>query len=163
MTIGLTSKLRWAWLLGMGMAMVLLSAPAALAGEAYLLPVPSITIYPGDTIKGAFLVDRDFSSNSTALRGGVFQSREGLVGKLARRTLLPGTPIPINAVAEPRAVSNGGKVRVVFSQEGLEITTYATALQNGGVGDVISIRNLDSGQTISGIVQADGSVRVGGG
>ncbi|MGP0058622.1 MAG: flagellar basal body P-ring formation chaperone FlgA [Beijerinckiaceae bacterium] len=149
--------------LGISLFAAISAGSAARAEEGYVLPVPNITIYPGDTIKDAWLVDRDFSANTVATRGAVIQSRSALVGKLARRTLLPGVPIPVNGIGDPRTVANGGKVRVVFSQDGLEITTYATALQPGSVGEVISVRNLDSGLTISGIVQSDGSVRVGGG
>jgi flagella basal body P-ring formation protein FlgA len=152
-----------ACVLVMGLVMTIGAGSAVRAEEDYVLPVPNITIYPGDTIRDAWLTDRDFSSNTALTRGGMIQSRSAIVGKLARRTLLPGAPIPANAVGAPRAVANGGKVRVVFIQDGLEISTYATALQAGGVGEVISIRNLDSGLTISGIVQSDGSVRVGGG
>lgn len=136
---------------------------AALAAASNMvLPVPSVTIYPGDVIQDGFLVDRDFSSNPLAPRTGVIESRQGLVGKVARRTLLPGVPIPLNAVTEPNAITNGARVRVIFEQEGLDIETYAIALQAGSVGQVISVRNPDSGMTISGVIQADGSVRVGG-
>lgn len=162
MASGFTRKLQRACVLGAGLIAAGFAAGPAEAGEGYLLPVPNITIYPGDTIKDAWLVDRDFSSNTAARRGAVIEQRAEIVGKLARRTLLPGAPIPMNAVTEPRAVANGGKIRVVFAQDGLEISTYATALQPGSVGEVISVRNLDSGLTISGIVQSDGSVRVGG-
>ncbi|HLH10782.1 MAG TPA: flagellar basal body P-ring formation chaperone FlgA [Methylovirgula sp.] len=133
-------------------------------GPAYAadpLPVPAIVIYPGDTIKDQMLVDRDYPEDSP-VRGSAIGSHAALVGKIARRTLLPGLPIPINAVGSPDAVTNGAKVRVIFEQDGLVIETYAAALQSGGVGQVISVRNLDSGITISGIVQSDGSVRVGG-
>lgn len=128
----------------------------------YVLPVPSVTIYPGDMIQDSFLVDRDFSGNPLTPRAGVIDSRKLIIGKLARRTLLPGVPIPLNAVTEPNAINNGARVRVIFSQDGLDIETYAIALQSGTVGEVISVRNPDSGITISGIVQSDGSVRVGG-
>ena len=37
------------------------------------------------------------------------------------------------------------------------------ALQDGAVGDVIKVRNSDSGVTVSGAVQPDGTVRVSGG
>ena len=43
------------------------------------------------------------------------------------------------------------------------ISTYASALQAGGVGDVIPVRNTESGITVSGTVQIDGTVRVGNG
>jgi flagellar basal body P-ring formation protein FlgA len=140
---------------------------ALLCGEAFaaapkILPVPAITIYPGDIIRNSFLVDRDFTGHEALIEQGVVDSRQGLVGKLAKRTLLPGAPIPTNAVAAPDAVKNGEKVRVVFREDGLVIETYALALQGGAVGQVISVRNIDSGRTISGVVQTDGSVRVGG-
>lgn len=135
---------------------------ARAAAQNDVLPVPSVTIYPGDQIKNSLLVDRNFAGRLLAPQGGVITSRAQLVGKLARRTLLPGLPIPINAVTVPNAVTNGEKVKVVFQQGGLDIETYAVALQAGRVGEVISVRNVDSGMTISGVVQADGSVRVGG-
>jgi flagella basal body P-ring formation protein FlgA len=132
------------------------------AAESIVLPVPNITIYPGDTIKDSWLVDREFPANSLAAKAAALDTRLSIVGRSARRTLLPGVPIPINAVMEPKAVANGAKVKVIFEEGGLSIVTYATALQAGSVGEVISIRNLDSGLTISGIVQSDGSVRVSG-
>ncbi|MGA3303677.1 MAG: flagellar basal body P-ring formation chaperone FlgA [Methylovirgula sp.] len=147
-------------LFGFG-AVILTVAPLAAASDT-ILPVPVVTIYPGDTIKDNYLVDRDFAGDPLAPHGGVIDSRSALVGKLARQTLLPGVPVPLNAVSEPNAISNGARVRVVFEQDGLEIDTYAVALQAGSVGEVISVRNPDSGTTISGVVQSDGSVRVGG-
>ncbi len=126
-----------------------------------VLPVPSVTIYPGDVIKQNWIVERDFGSGGP-MPGVAIDTPDGLIGKVARHTLLPGLPISANAVGEPRLIVDGQKVRVVFEQDGLVIETYAAALQAGGAGDVISIRNLDSGVTISGIVQTDGTVRVGG-
>ncbi|HEY1735382.1 MAG TPA: flagellar basal body P-ring formation chaperone FlgA [Methylovirgula sp.] len=137
-------------------------APLAAAAPNTILPVPVITIYPGDTIKDAYLVDHDFAGDPLAPHGGVIDTRSALVGKLARQTLLAGVPIPLNAISEPNAITNGARVRVVFAQDGLEIDTYAIALQAGSVGEVISVRNPDSGSTISGVIQSDGSVRVGG-
>jgi flagellar basal body P-ring formation protein FlgA len=48
----------------------------------------------------------------------------------------------------------------VFEWGGLVITTNALALQNGGLGDVVSLRNIDSGAVIRGTVASDGSVRL---
>jgi flagella basal body P-ring formation protein FlgA len=133
------------------------------AAEPNVLPVPTITIYPGDSIKDSWLVDREFSPSFVAPRGGLIDSRAPIVGKIARRTLLAGAPIPWNAIMEPKTVANGAKVKIVFQEDGLTITTYGAALQAGGVGEIISVRNLDSGLIISGTVQADGSIRVSGG
>ena len=135
---------------------------AALAAAPDLLPVPGVTIYPGDAIKDELLVDREFAAAFVA-RGGFVSSRLMLVGKIARRTLLPGAPIPLNAVALPKIVANGARVRMVFEEGVLTIAAYGAALQEGSAGDVISLRNLDTGLTVSGTIQADGSVRLSGG
>jgi flagella basal body P-ring formation protein FlgA len=50
----------------------------------------------------------------------------------------------------------------VFSEGPLTISGLAVALQSGGVGDVLSLRNVDSGTVIRGTVQGDGSVRIAG-
>jgi flagella basal body P-ring formation protein FlgA len=90
-------------------------------------------------------------------------TRAGLVGKMARRTLLPGRPVLAAAVNNARAVTNGAEVRLVYIDDGLTIVASASALQDGAVGDMIKVRNVDSGLTVSGTIQPDGSVRVSGG
>ena len=77
-----------------------------------------MTIYPGDIIKENAIVDRDFGDGGP-MRGAAIDSRAALIGKIARHTLLPGLPISINAVGEPRLIVDGQKVRVVFEQDGL--------------------------------------------
>ncbi len=146
----------------LGPVMVFASVAPLAAASSMVLPVPVVTIYPGDMIKDNYVVDHDFAGDPTVPQGGVIDSRSALVGKVARQTLLPGVPVPLNGVSEPNAITNGARVRVVFEQDGLEIDTYAVALQAGSVGAVISVRNPDSGTTISGVIQSDGSVRVGG-
>ena len=41
--------------------------------------------------------------------------------------------------------------------------TTGAAMQDGSIGDIVRVRNSDSGVTVSGSVQADGTVSVGGG
>jgi flagella basal body P-ring formation protein FlgA len=135
---------------------------AAIADGPNILPVPVITIYPGDVIKDDWLADRDFPAARGTSNSTVVTSRAAIAGKIARRTLLPGSPIPLSAVAYPKLVANGAKVRLVFEEGPLAITAYGIALQAGSAGDVIPVRNLASGMTVSGTVQADGSIRVGG-
>ena len=131
--------------------------PAA-AQEGHRLPVPAFTIYPGQVIQDDMLVDAQVSG---LLPLGVIDMRAQVLGRIARRTLLAGQAITKIAVAEARLVVNGARVAVIYQDGGLSILTYATALQSGAAGDTISIRNIDSGRTISGIIQTDGSVLVG--
>jgi len=129
-------------------------------GEPRTVIVPAQVIYPGDKITESMLTETQDTAGPSA---GVFWDRADLVGKVARRTLLPGRPIPSIAVEEPRAVTTGALVSIVYQQDGLSIVTTAQALQNGAVGQVVQVRNLDSGIVVTGTVQADGSIRVQGG
>ena len=129
----------------------------AYAGERR--PVPAVTIYPGDIIRDQMLTDADFPE---AVAGSSFAfNRSMLVGKVARRTLLPGQPIATNSVGEPKIVTIGAMVRLIYEEGGLTISTYASALQAGAVGDFISVRNNESGLTVGGVVRPDGSIHVG--
>ena len=143
-------------------ALPLLLALTVQAAEAddITLPVPTVTIYPGDVIENDKIFDRLFIARTVA-RGTVVETRSAVIGKVARRTLLPGQPIPVNASRDPYAVAQGKTALLVFQSGGLTITSSAIALQNGGIGDSISARNADSGIVIRGIVQADGTIRVG--
>ncbi|WP_439651768.1 flagellar basal body P-ring formation chaperone FlgA [Microvirga puerhi] len=128
--------------------------------EDLVLPVPTITIYPGDTIRETMLKDRSFPSMFRA-RSAVIESPVQLIGKVARRTLLPGEAIPTNAVDDARLVTRGVTTQVIFQEEGLTISTMGSPLQSGSLGEQIRVRNVDTGRIIFGTVQADGTIRIG--
>lgn len=148
-------------LLGAALLAALLLLPSApgLAAEV-VLPVPRITIYPGSVISEALLLERTFRGPDYE-RPVFAKTTEALVGKVARQTLLPNQPVPITGIREPFAVQQGQPAVVIFQAGGLIISATAIPLQAGAAGEVISLRNTDSGTTIRGVVQADGTVRVG--
>jgi flagella basal body P-ring formation protein FlgA len=129
--------------------------------QAVVLPTPKLVIYPGDIIRDDMLADRP--AEKAAGIGPFAQTRAQLVGKMARRTLLPGVAIPLAGIDNPRLVVNGAEVKLVYSENGLTIDTVGAALQDGAAGDVIKVRNSDSGVTVTGVIQPDGVVRVSGG
>nr|PZN45134.1 MAG: flagella basal body P-ring formation protein FlgA [Pseudomonadota bacterium] len=127
---------------------------------AEMLPVPVTTIRPGDIITESMLTERSFPDGYTTRFASVIDASQ-VIGKSARRTLLPGSPIPYNAVSSPEVVKRGAAARLVFEAEGLVITALGTPLQSAGAGEHVRVRNVDSGLVVSGIVQPDGSIRVG--
>jgi flagella basal body P-ring formation protein FlgA len=149
-----------AWVRGaVGVALLVLAPSLAYARDV-VFPVPRITIYPGEVITEAMLADKAFRARDYE-RAAVAATRETLIGKVARSTLLPHVPVSLGGIREPYAVQQGQPAVVVFKSGSLIISATAVSLQSGSVGDVISLRNTDSGTTIRGLVQADGSVRVG--
>ncbi len=147
-------------LLRMGTAagLSVLLAGAVLADDAAsTFPVPKRTIYPGDTITEDMITVKPAAQIKGV--GALVTDAESLFGKTARRTLLPGQPIPRVAIREAYVVFQGKTVSVVFHSGTVTITGVAFALESGGAGEMISARNPDSGIVIRGIVQPDGSLR----
>jgi len=138
-----------------------LSAAVESAEADALIPTPKLIIYPGDLIRGEMLADTPADETAPSPQP-ILQSRAQIVGKVARRTLLPGQAIPVTGVTSPKLVNNGGDVKIVYVEDGLTIIATGLALQDGWLGDVIRIRNPDSGVVVTGKVQTDGTVRVDG-
>lgn len=131
--------------------------PAQAAPEGIVLPVPAVTLYPGDIISDGHLVDRAFR---IAARVSI-ENRLAVVGKVARRTLLPGQPIPLNAVDDPKVVRRGVPTQVVFRESDLVITGIVEPMASASVNEMVKARNPDTGLIVVGVVQADGTIRVG--
>ena len=131
----------------------------ALAGQSVL--VPNRVIYPGETIGGNALKEVTLAEGKVAPANVVIELSE-LEGKIAKRTLLPGRYVRPNALREAYIVEKGAAVEMIFAAGGLTISASAVTLEPGSAGDVVKLRNIDSGKIVSGTVMANGSVRVGG-
>lgn len=154
MTAKLTRNLRAA---GALLAFAALASPA-LAQETAV--VSTRIIYPGQTVSADALEEVTLRRGKNNL-AVVAMSVEEVEGKVARRTLLPGRLIPVSSVREPYVVDAGAPVRVVLVQGGLTISLAGVPLQPGAVGDLVKVRNMDSGAVFMGVVMADGTIRVG--
>ena len=141
-------------------AMVFVAVEARSASKYETLLVPRVTIYPGDLIDMGMLTERRFRTRQVR-RMSIIRDAGDVVGKISRRTLLPGRPIMKHVVRNPALVTRGRSSIVVFRSGGLVITSYATALESGAAGDLIKLRNADGGRIVTGLIQDDGTVLVG--
>ncbi|MGN6550217.1 MAG: flagellar basal body P-ring formation chaperone FlgA [Pararhizobium sp.] len=156
MTFVLGQRARAAMLPLVG-ALGLLAAGAAQAQEPVAV-VPTVIIYPGQPLNPSDLQEVEVTNPN--IRSDYVHAIADLRGMVATRTLLPGRVVPKGAVRKPYAVEQGQKVRLVYSDGGLTITAPGMPLENAAVGDLIKVRNIDSGVTISGTVMKDGTVEV---
>lgn len=144
---------------GMCAGMVL-AASATGATASDMAVVSKRVIYPGETIAADSLVEVRIKPGNRIMTSIVLFP-EQIEGKVAKRTLLPGKLIPISSVREPYAVEAGSPVPVNFIQGGMRISTLGIPLQPGAAGDMVKVRNADSGTIFSGMVMVDGTIRVG--
>src|SRR5262245_8149314 len=144
---------------GLVAALLLVAFARAAVAEEKRLPVPAVAIRPGEVIREGMIAERAFALNLLGVALFI-EARPSLIGRMARRTLLPGQPIPVNAVEDPWAVARGAIVKIIVEDNGLSIVTYGSALQSGAAGALVPVRNVDTGVIIRGVVQADGTIRV---
>lgn len=139
---------------------ILLASATTMAAAQEIVLIPNRVIYPGERVDAATLKEVTLRVGKSVPAGMAVRSDE-LDGKVTRRTLLPGRYIPAAALRDPYVVEQGASVQLLFEAGGLMISATAVTLQPGSAGDVVKVRNLDSGKVISGTVMADGSIRVG--
>lgn len=133
---------------------------AAMAAEQEVVLVPNRVIYPGEAIALSALKEVTLKPGKVRPDGVATLANE-LDGRVAKRTLLPGRYISVTALREAWLVDRGAAVQVVFEAGPLTITASAVTLEPGAAGDVVKVRNIDTGKTFTGTVMADGSIRVG--
>lgn len=105
------------------------------------------------------LTEQDFALRDIQVAGAL-NSVEGLAGMETRVAIYIGRPIRAGDIGPPALVERNGLVTLVYDHGGLMITAEGRALGRGGIGDRLRVMNLASRNTISGIIQPDGSVKV---
>lgn len=105
------------------------------------------------------LTEQDFAIRDIQVAGAL-SSAEGLAGMETRVAIYIGRPIRPGDIGPPALVERNGIVTLIYDHGGLLITAEGRALGRGGVGDRLRVMNLASRNTISGIIQPDGSVKV---
>ena len=63
-------------------------------------------------------------------------------------------------MGEARVVRAGALVQLVLETGPLEILVRGVAMQNGAVGETISVRNSRSGRLVNGVVTSEGTIRI---
>ena len=92
--------------------------------------------------------------------GGDVVSRNRAVGMQARRQLRAGQALKTADLAKPDLVTRDQTVTMIYEAAGLYLTIRGKALEGGTEGDVVSILNLQSKRTVSGVVIGRGQVSI---
>ena len=121
--------------------------------------LPATTVYPDQPLSPSqFRVVERPAHLPDSLP--LLTSQDEIAGKVPTRVLPAGHPVLLAYLKRATVVRPGMTVNVFFQSGGITITLVAQALGEGGIGDMIMARNLESGRSIRGLVQHDGSLRV---
>lgn len=144
------------------LAAILLAITVPAAPAAETAAVVNRIVYPGERIAVDSIEEVAFRPAArNKVTAPVATGAAQLEGKVAKRTLLPGRLVPLSSVREPWAIEAGVPVLVNYISGQLIISATAVPLAPGAIGDVVRMRNIDSGKVFTGVVLADGTVRVG--
>ena len=86
--------------------------------------------------------------------------RDRAVGMQARRQIRAGQPLKVADLAKPDLVQRDQNVTLIYESPGLYLTVRGKALEVGTEGDVVSVMNLQSKRTVSGVVTGRGQVTI---
>ena len=111
---------------------------------------------------GKILADEDLTlqmAELTQLPAGVFSSVQDAVGKVLTAGVVAGNPLRQDMLRAPIVVRQGQSVRLIAQGKGFKVSSEGKALSNAAVGQNVQVK-AQNGQTVSGVVQADGSIEV---
>ena len=94
--------------------------------------------------------------------GGDVAGRDRAVGMQARKQLRAGQALKLADLAKPDLVQRDQSVTLIYESVGLYLTSRGKALEAGTEGDVVSVLNLQSKRTMSGVVTGRGQVTISG-
>lgn len=112
-----------------------------------------------DTLKAS---DVALERRAKAEVAGEPASRDRSVGMQLRRAMRAGTPLRAADIVKPDFVVRDQAVTVIFQAPGLYLTTRGKAVESGAEGDTVSVLNLQSKRTLTGIVTGRGQVTIQG-
>ncbi|AND90983.1 flagellar basal body P-ring formation chaperone FlgA [Bradyrhizobium diazoefficiens] len=93
---------------------------------------------------------------------GEAASRDRTIGMQLRRPMRAGTPIRVADIVKPDFVQRDQNVTIIYQVPGLYLTTRGKAIESGAEGDTVSVLNLQSKRTLTGVVTGRGQITVQG-
>lgn len=98
--------------------------------------------------------------DTSKLHKAYFTRMEDVVGLRSKRPISSGTTLHAGLLQRATLVKRGSQVDIVATTDGLQVRMRGKALADGGRGDRIRAKNLNSGRVITGTVAGSGVIHV---
>jgi flagella basal body P-ring formation protein FlgA len=97
---------------------------------------------------------------SGRLSRNIIRNDDELIGMSIRRGSRVGRPVRVTDVQRPVVVAKGSKVVMELNTSFMSLSAAGRAMENGGQGDLVRVRNLRSHKVVEGTVIAPGKIAV---
>ncbi|KRP86309.1 flagellar biosynthesis protein FlgA [Bradyrhizobium yuanmingense] len=140
------------------------AAPTKLRFTGTAIETVEVAVLTRDIDRAELLKSSDLSleRRPKAEVTGEPASRDRSIGMQLRRAMRAGTPIRAADLVRPDFVVRDQAVTIIYQVPGLYLTTRGKAIESGAEGDTVSVLNLHSKRTLTGIVTGRGQVTVQG-
>lgn len=140
------------------------AAPTKLRFTGTAIETVEVAVLTRDIDRADLLKSSDLSleRRPKAEVAGEPASRDRSIGMQLRRAMRAGTPIRAADLVKPDFVVRDQAVTIIYQVPGLYLTTRGKAIESGAEGDTVSVLNLHSKRTLTGIVTGRGQVTVQG-
>lgn len=109
-----------------------------------LISATDIALHPGDLAE---------------LPQGTLTDLAQALGQISRISLPANRPLRTDMLRQPQIITQGQNVKINSGGVGFQVSSNGRALNNAATGELVRVR-LASGQTVSGVAQANGTVTV---
>lgn len=139
-------------------------APTKLRFTGTAIETVEVAVLTRDIDRADLLKSSDLSleRRPKAEVAGEPAARDRSIGMQLRRPMRAGTPIRLADIVKPDFVVRDQAVTIIYQVPGLYLTTRGKAVESGAEGDIVSVLNLQSKRTLTGVVTGRGQVTVQG-
>jgi flagella basal body P-ring formation protein FlgA len=129
--------------------------------EMVEVPVLKRSVPAGEIISREDIEIRDYSK--ARARVDTVTDVASLIGKSPVRVISAGRPLRTHELEQAAVVKKNDLVKMIFNQGAMLISTSGQAMDDGGKGAVISVRNLTSKKIVQATVRDESTVIIDGG
>jgi flagella basal body P-ring formation protein FlgA len=97
---------------------------------------------------------------ATSVQRDTITREDSLTGMTPQNIVHAGKPIKTTDLERPQIVARGENVILIFAEGPLVLSTKGKALQNGAIGDLVRVTNLNSSKTVDGYVTGSQEITV---
>ena len=123
----------------------------------------SVVVSRRPVVRGQALRAEDVMLSEVDVSGihkAYFTSTEDVIGLRSKRAIARGKTLHAGMLRKAKWVKRGSQVEIVAISQGLQVSMMGKALADGGRGDRVRVKNLNSGRVVTGTVAGSGVVHV---